>query len=655
MSPREALLGARCGSAMRGVALLGMLAGPLAGQSVQGRLTDAATGEAVSAALVLLETANGERAAGALSNDAGRFRIRAAPGSYRLVTEVLGYAPTRSPLFELGGASVVRNVQLTHRAIQLKGITATGDARCADVESTAETAALWDEARAALTAALWTESERALRYHMRTFERTLNPRTADVEEERVRAAGTVVDGSPYRSLPAVDLFRDGFVQGTPETGYQYFAPDARVILSDTFLRTYCFWVSDHPDDAGQVGLSFRPDEPRDVSEIEGTLWLDRSTAELQTLEFRHSPLPFGVRNRHQGGEVRFLRLDGGEWVVSDWWLRMPVLAERRGDERRRRADRIEVAELREEGASVVRIHLRDEGSIEVAEALADSLARLRARPGMERVADASAEQDAPGAPRLQVRRAPDSDADADGATVRGTVTGSRGEGPVSHALVTVFLPGVGPVGRTVADGEGRFAVELVAGVATTVQVEALGYEDRVWTAGPLDPGGWVAAVTMDARPVELEGVTARVDALNGATISLAGFGARARRGRGLFFTEADIERRRPSRMTQLMTGGAGVKLTRRTWLDMDIEFLGTGPPTGGSCPPAIWVDGILLRRSGVSRPLLNALVSPDDVVAVEAYRRVAETPVPFRLGGQTHCGSIVVWTRRGPSGGAPSG
>jgi hypothetical protein len=62
---------------------------------------------------------------------------------------------------------------------------------------------------------------------------------------------------------------------------------------------------------------------RGITEIEGTLWVDRETSELRLLEYRYA----GVRPEYAavnvGGFVEFLRLPTGSWLVNRWAIRMP--------------------------------------------------------------------------------------------------------------------------------------------------------------------------------------------------------------------------------------------------------------------------------------------------------------------------------------------
>ena len=66
----------------------------------------------------------------------------------------------------------------------------------------------------------------------------------------------------------------------PGGDLQYSAPDARVLLSDEFLDTHCFRIAEAQNGDGRIGLAFEPLEDSPLRDIEGVLWIDRSTAML---------------------------------------------------------------------------------------------------------------------------------------------------------------------------------------------------------------------------------------------------------------------------------------------------------------------------------------------------------------------------------------
>src|SRR6185437_14284129 len=82
-------------------------------------------------------------------------------------------------------------------------------------------------------------------------------------------------------------------------------------------------------DARTIGVAFTPAPTRrNIPEIAGTLWIDRASAELRSLEYHYVDLPDMPREALErvGGDIEFARMRGGGWVISAWDIRMPLLA-----------------------------------------------------------------------------------------------------------------------------------------------------------------------------------------------------------------------------------------------------------------------------------------------------------------------------------------
>jgi outer membrane receptor protein involved in Fe transport len=111
------------------IALLLTVAVPLGAQTattatVAGRVSDAATGEPVVGAQVLVEGTD----RGTLTDAAGAFVLTRIPaGPAILVVRSIGYAAVRIPITASAGATLRRDVQLTTTALELEGITVTAD------------------------------------------------------------------------------------------------------------------------------------------------------------------------------------------------------------------------------------------------------------------------------------------------------------------------------------------------------------------------------------------------------------------------------------------------------------------------------------------------------------------------------------------------
>jgi len=364
----ERWLPARCNSRPWGLAALmvaGLLAvspGPGVAQTVQGQLTDPDTGTPVEGALVLLLNEAGEEVGGYLTNQAGRFIIRAPEqGMFTLRAERIGYQTTTSDPFHLeGGQQFGIRLETTQTAIELDEIRVEGDQKCVVRPSEGlQLSAIWEEARKALTLQDWAEREGLYRFQVSNYEREMDA-DARVIKSETRRLRTGVSGSPIRSLPVEDLMSEGFVRYSENGGYDYYGPDASVLLSDPFLDTHCFSLTMDPTRADQVGLSFEPVSLGGAPDISGTLWLDGATAELRVLEYTYTWSPWSAARGTARGRVAFASLPNGAWVIRDWWIRMPQMGEsfnfRISD-----TDRYYVAGIKEVGGEITRYTSLDRG------------------------------------------------------------------------------------------------------------------------------------------------------------------------------------------------------------------------------------------------------------------------------------------------------
>jgi hypothetical protein len=129
---------------------------------------------------------------------------------------------------------------------------------------------------------------------------------------------------------------------------------------------------------------------------------------------------------------------------------------------------------------------------------------------------------------------------------------------------------------------------------------------------------------------------------------LRGFYHRMRRGPGRFVSRAEIDERRPSRVTDLLRTIPNVQIAPpRSGAGGGVMSRGSA---GGRCGAVVFVDGMLLTRAGSgwrgATVSLDDYVQPSDVEGIEIYRGESDTPAEF-LTRDAGCGTVVVWTRRG--------
>ena len=238
----------------------------------------------------------------------------------------IGYASfTSDPFTPAAGAEEMR-IEVPVEPIQLRGIVVSAERRCeVRPEEGAAAAQVWEEARKALAAEAWTREAGLYRYTLLRYERRLD---RDAREVLADSSMLMTDQAvAFISAPIEDLVTEGFVQNEGDSISVYYAPDAEAFLSDAFLDSHCLGVVDGGD--GTVGLAFQPTASRRVPEIAGVLWLDDETAELQRIQFGYVGLLDSPEIGYPPGQVSFTRLPDGAWVVKEWWIRMPTLAEAR--------------------------------------------------------------------------------------------------------------------------------------------------------------------------------------------------------------------------------------------------------------------------------------------------------------------------------------
>jgi hypothetical protein len=366
-------------AAWRSLSLAGLVASSapaLAAQTMEIRLRDEAGREPVVGAIVRLLDDRGSVAQG-LSNESGWLVLRApAAGNYRLKVDRIGWAGVMAGPYALGaGETLRRELHLTSERLELPALTVEGESACHQTsQGGALAVALWEEIRKALTASVISGESAELPLHVREFSRDLDLSGRPLRQHLV--VSKITRGHTYSALSPEVLAKGGFVvlKGDRAT---YAAPDAKSLLSDEFVVSHCF--RGVPGEGTLVGLAFEPVRDRPVTDVRGTLWVDRLTSELEFLEYRYTGLPDHLARGDLGGRVAFRRLPSGAWIVDAWRIRRPQLVR----EEVMGADRSPRPRLRATGYN-------DRGAtVEIA---ADSLGRITRSILLGRVYDSIADR-----------------------------------------------------------------------------------------------------------------------------------------------------------------------------------------------------------------------------------------------------------------------
>jgi hypothetical protein len=334
---RRGVCVARCTAA-----IVAVLSTPLAAQIVRGNARVDGTTHASVETSVLLVDESGSLVAGAMTDENGVYVLRAPrAGTYRVRARRIGFAPvTSEPLSVAAGATITFDPTMRLLPATLAEVNVQEAARCVIApEAGAAALSLWEAVQNALSGAAASSLSGMHSFMLTRFRRELHPQTGKVLTKS--SWKVLVSGSEtYRSLPAESLAVTGYRERAARDTVYYSAPDARTLISDAFARTHCLYPVPGSSGSGSVGLAFEPVDIGGRTDVAGTLWLERSTGKLQSLQFQYvdSSARSGDSTHsipRATGTIDYRELDDGSWIINDWTIRVPVVAYYTADALRR--------------------------------------------------------------------------------------------------------------------------------------------------------------------------------------------------------------------------------------------------------------------------------------------------------------------------------
>jgi hypothetical protein len=293
----------------------------------QGFVVRVETGGApLNGALIALVGADNTVAAERLSTASGSASFDVVPGEYRVRVRRIGYRPFYSaPVTVPRSTPLVLTVESPR--VMLQQVVVGASSQCGRINPDAAVLAeLWEEISKALRASELTPTDlRGARAE--SYRREVDGDGVILSNDvRPIAAGA---NRPFGAPDPAALITRGYVRGDLIRGWEFFGPDEKVLLSDSFASTHCFRALRDKKKSELIGVAFRPVPKRTQGDIEGVIWLDQESSELREINFNFVNAGEITRFR-PGGYSRFTRLPSGAWIVSDWSLRMPRLVEARG-------------------------------------------------------------------------------------------------------------------------------------------------------------------------------------------------------------------------------------------------------------------------------------------------------------------------------------
>jgi hypothetical protein len=294
-------------------------------QIVTGTTRDRATRTELAGVLVTLLGPSGAELRSVLSDERGRFSIRApGAGAYRVSAKRIGVRRTLTdPIVLLEREMKIVDLDMEALTSTLPEVTVATTMFCmTNPEEAGRIAQLWAEVLTALSSTSISTRDSLYEVQIDRYVRDMDPRTMRVlRESRESHRGRV--SVPFSSVDPESLSIWGYWRERGDT-VTFFGVDLDVLQSDPFRRDHCLGLARVREDRpGQVGLTFEPAPERRLPDIRGTIWLDASSFQLTRLEYQYTRLPRLQYVERSGGELEFRRLPSGAWIVSDWKIRMP--------------------------------------------------------------------------------------------------------------------------------------------------------------------------------------------------------------------------------------------------------------------------------------------------------------------------------------------
>lgn len=211
----------------------------------------------------------------------------------------------------------------------------------------------------------------------------------------------------------------------------------------------------------------------------------------------------------------------------------------------------------------------------------------------------------------------------------GTVTGLDGAA-VPDAEVTIVLPTGERALRS--DTAGKFLAADLPVSAVTVRVRHLGYNPKsvdVTIKG--GDNGSSIIVALEPNPAELNAVSVRAKGEVPDEHLREFYERKSTNSFGRFIDAADIEKKRPQFVSEMLRQVPGVQISASTRVGNTVRIRG--------CEPLVWMDGVRVPKTQV-----DELATPTDVAAIEIYSSFAGIPAQFFDRSAT-CGTILVWSK----------
>lgn len=184
-----------------------------------------------------------------------------------------------------------------------------------------------------------------------------------------------------------------------------------------------------------------------------------------------------------------------------------------------------------------------------------------------------------------------------------------------------------------SDEHGSFRLDVMRAPGSELVVRRLGYRPATYVT---PAGAERLEIRLSVAEQLLDPVVVRAEREK-FTGRLAGYYERLeRRTHGQFITRADLDRERPTQLTDMLQRNPGIRITRGRPGAQSVRM------RGRDCRPLVWLDGAPMAAGDVD---LDSF-SPASLEGIEMYLGGSNAPSRYQAArGQSECGTILLWSR----------
>lgn len=221
----------------------------------------------------------------------------------------------------------------------------------------------------------------------------------------------------------------------------------------------------------------------------------------------------------------------------------------------------------------------------------------------------------------------------------GTVTDALTDAPVTAAAVSLR----GRPREVQTNRQGGFILSDVPVGVYELSVRHLGYAPLRHMVNVARGATTDVQIGLVPAPLEMEPLVATAVRLR--RLEIKGFYERKRWGEllglGAFYTVADIERRNPRIISDMIMEEASIRrVCGRGTRNCRLYTTRLSTGFGSRCHMQIYVDGVHISEIGQA----DLWVSPVEIGGVEVYKGAASLPAEFG-GSSSRCGVVAIWTK----------